>query len=144
MFKKRLFIFAILIISVLLFSCGDDDLTGPGTNELVGIWEAETNTIYSGSISNPDSKVEFTFDKHVHATLTFKDDNTFTLDIFFFGQTENSSGTWSVSGNKITFKEPGEPEGTDEFSISGNKLTLTESETVDGYTTFDVTVFTRQ
>ena len=135
-----------LSLSLLMFSaCGDDDPTGPGTNELVGIWNAETNTIFYGSISSPDSTEVETFGGDVQVILTFMNENTFTLNVVVFGETiVSDSGTWSVSGNKITFKAPGEPDDTDDFSISGNKLTLTDSETIDGYTTFDVTVWTKQ
>jgi len=134
-----------LSLSLLLFStCGDDDPTGPATNELVGTWKFDKVTTYYGSISTPDSTEVFASSSDFQITLTIKADNTWSIAAVFFGVTDNSSGTWSVSGNKLTIKETGEPDETSEYSVSGNKLTITESVTIDSYTIFNVVEYTKQ
>jgi len=136
-----------LSLSLLMFSaCGDDDPTGPGVDSIVGVWKAETFTTSYGSLTSPDSTevIPFGTDTDFQFTLTINDDNTWSSVFVVLGITESDSGTWSVSGNTITIKAPDEPDDTDEFSVSGDTLTLTSSETTDGYTTYNVTVLTRQ
>ncbi len=134
-----------LSLSLLLFSaCGDDDPTGPEADSIVGVWKAETNTTSYGSLTNPDSTEVTTFGSDISFTLTISADNTWTAVFVGFGLTDSSSGTWSLSGNTLTIKEPGEPDSSSDFSISGNTLTLTSSETTDGYTIYEVAVFIRQ
>ena len=130
--------FMIIALS-LITACGDDDID---REELVGTWKAISNIIYYGSISNPDStEVVKTFGSDVQTIITFRDDNTFTKDIVSFGETQSISGPWSVSGNKLTFGNTGNPKDTIEYSISDNKLTLSTSETIGSYTTFEEIVF---
>lgn len=137
----------IILISLTLlpFSAySDDDYPiGPGADKLIGTWKLETSTTIYGSLTDPDSSNATTFGSNFSFTLTINDD-TWTIDLIARGETESSSGTWSVSGNKITIKEQGEPDETSDYSISSNKLTITSSETIDGYTTFEVAEFTRQ
>ena len=134
-----------LSLTLLPFSeySNDVDPTGPGANKLIGTWKLETTTTFYGSFTDPDSSNATTLGSDFNFTLTIKD-NTWTIDFISLGETESSSGTWSVSGNKITVKEQGEPDETSDYSISGNRLTITSSETIDGYTTFEISEFTRQ
>ena len=134
-----------LSLSLLMFSaCGDDDPTGPGVDSIVGVWKAVTNTTSYGSLTSPDSTEVITFGTDMQFTMTINDDNTWSSVVVVSGETQSDSGTWSFSGNTVTFKNPDEPESTFDFSTSGNTLTATSSETTDGYTVYDVTVFTRQ
>lgn len=135
-----------LSLTLLLFSAfsEDDAPTGPGANKLVGIWKLDKSTTFYGSLTDPDSSNVDDLGSDFSFTLTIKDDNTWTIDFIYLGDAKSSSGTWSVSGNKITIKVPGEPDETSEYSISGNKLTTTSGETIEGYTIFDVSEFTRQ
>ena len=139
----------ILMLSLIVFvfsGCSDDDNpASAGSESLIGVWKATTSTTSYGSESSPDSTESFTFiEGLVEFTLTLKDDNTWTAVFIVFGLTDNSSGTWSVSGNTITVKETGEADDTFEYSISGNNLTLKSSETIDSYTTFEVVVYAKQ
>lgn len=135
----------LLSLTFLPFSAysADDDPTGSGDNKLIGIWKLYKSTTFYGSLTDPDSSNATTLGSDFSFTLTIKD-NTWTIDFISLGETESSSGTWSVSGNTITIKEPGEPDETSDYSISGNKLTVTSSETIDGYITFEVSEFIRQ
>ena len=138
----------IILISLTLlpFSAySDDDYPiGPGADKLIGTWKLETSTTIYGSLTDPDSSNATTFGSNFSFTLTIKDDNTWTIDFVYLGESESSSGTWSITGNKITTKESGKPDETSYYSISGNKLTTTSSEIIDGYTTFEVAEFIRQ
>ena len=140
----RLILMLSLTLSLFSVFSDDDDPTGQGVNRLIGIWKLDISTAFYGSLTDPDSSDVTTFGSDFSFTLTVKDDNTWTIDFVSLGETESSSGTWSVSKNKITIKEPGKPDETSDYSISGNKLTTTSSETIDGYTTFEVSEFTRQ
>lgn len=136
-----------LFLTVAVFSgCSDDDNpASAGSDSLIGVWKATTSTISYGSESSPDSVDSFPFTAGtIEFTLTLKDDNTWTAVFVFLGESESSSGTWSVSGTTITVNEPGEETDTFEYSISGNNLTLKSSETIDGYTTYEVAVYARQ
>jgi len=136
----------LLSLTFLPFSAysSDDNPTGPGANKLIGIWKLYRTTTFYASLTDPDSSNVTTLGSDFSFTLTIKDENTWTIDFVSLGETESSSGTWSVSGNTITIKEEGEPEESSDYSISGNKLTVTSSETIDGYTTIEVSVFIRQ
>ena len=132
-------------LALLLFSArGDDDPTGPGVDSIVGVWKAVTNTVSYGSLTSPDSTHVTTFGTDMQFTITINDDNTWSSLVVLLGETQNDSGTWSVSGNTVTIQTPDEPDSTSDYSTSGNTLTLTDSETPDGYTVYSVTVFTRQ
>ena len=62
---------------------------------------------------------------------------------YYFGDTESEAGTWSINENKLTIiTSDGEAVG--DYSISGNTLTLEFGETISGYTTFEVFVYTKQ
>jgi len=135
----------LLFLTLFVFSaCGDDDPTGPGADSIEGVWKAVTNTTSYGSLTSPDSTDVTTFGTVIQFTLTINDDNTWSAVFVVAGETESDSGTWSVSGNTITIKAPDEPDTSSDFVVSGNTLTLTSSETIDDYTTWDVTVYTRQ
>ena len=135
-----------LSLTLLMFSAfsDDDDPTGPGGKQLIGNWKLDISTTFYGSLTDPDSSNVTDLGSDFSFTLTIKDDNTWTIDFVYLGKAESSSGTWSVTGNKITTKEPGKPDETSYYSISGNKLTTTSSEIIDGYTTFEVAEFIRQ
>ncbi len=54
--------------------------------------------------------------------ITFNSDNSYTGVDYFEGTPQTETGTWNVSGNKITFTE--DVTWIAEYSISDNKLTL--------------------
>ncbi len=141
--QKFIILLSLIFLPFSAYS-NDDDSTGSGDNQLIGVWKLYKSTTFYGSLTNPDSTNVTTFGSDFSFTLTIKDDNTWAIDFVSSGETASSSGTWSVSGNTITVKEQGEPDETSDYSISGNKLSITDSETIDGYTTFEVGEFTRQ
>ena len=133
-----------LSLSLLMFSaCGDDDPTGPGVDSIVGVWKPLTSTIYYGSLTSPDSTDVSAsgIDNDIQFTLTINDDNTWSTVFEGFGITESDSGTYSISGNTITISNS---DSTIDFVVLGNTLTFTSSKTTDGYTVYNVTVYTRQ
>ncbi len=130
-------------VSVLFFACSDDDPTGPGSNQLIGIWEADIHTTFYGSVSSPDSSKNEIFDSDNQFTLTFNDNNSYSAVFVVFGNTKIEEGTWSVNGNNLTIRGP-DDDATGNYSISGNQLTLEFGETFSDYTTFEVFVYTKQ
>lgn len=129
-------------MSLLFFACSDDNPTSPEINQLIGSWKAGLHTTFYGSISTPDSLKVETFDSDNQFTITFNDDNTYSAVFVFFGDTESEAGTWSVNENKLTIITS-EGEAVGDYSISGNTLTLEFGETISGYTTFEVFVYTK-
>ncbi len=98
--KKTLALAATLILVLtLLCACSDTNHT-PGSNSIVGKWGG---SILIGSI-----------------TLEFKSNGTYVSTINAVGQSETSSGTYSVDGNKITMDGD-----TTEYSIQGSTLYIT-------------------
>ena len=112
--------------------------------KLIGTWMAGKITTSYGSLTNPDSTDQFTYDMYFQFTLSINVNNTWTAVSVDYDDTVNTSGTWSVSGSNITIKESVEPDLVFDFSISGNNLTLTSSETTTGYTTYEATLYTKQ
>ena len=136
-----------LILSATLFlfsACGDDNPTAPEPHELVATWEAVSFTIYSGSISDPDSTFVFKFRNDFLFTLTISDDNTWSAESLSIAESQKDSGGWWVNGDTLTLYGAGDGDEVYEYSLSGNMLTLTKSETTRGYTTFTVLEYTKQ
>lgn len=93
----------LLLAFVLLWSCGKES-TKPKESELIGTWNAETETHYWGSISNPDSTDMTTYVPGlVTMTWKFGSDNSFELKTTLFGTDFLTlEGTWSTSGDQLT------------------------------------------
>lgn len=141
----------ILSVLVLLFvwNC-DKSSTNPETSDLVGTWNATTETNYWGSISNPDSTSEVTYSAEVSTYVwQIKSDNTFHWSTTFFGQDFMSGdGTWSTTNDQLTMNVT--VFGTDiqtvyTYEISGSTLTVTEAlDPQDGSGDWSVFVFNKQ
>ena len=126
---RKLFGMLALAGAVALGGCGDDDGTGPDNN-IEGTYTLETIegeelpvtvidfegyslVVLSGSVRLMDDN-EFT------ASLTFRE--TFEGETDTYSETD--SGTWSRSGNSITFKYEDAELEDDVATYSDGRLTL--------------------
>ena len=112
--KNLKYVLIMFVALTATIACSDDGDDGD-VNPIVGTWEiSESEAGFSVSIS-----------------ATFKENKSGTMvaTVAFGGEseTENSSFTWSTSGNQLTMVIDGETE-VSTYSISGNKLTITDSE----------------
>jgi hypothetical protein len=123
--KNLKYVLIMFVALTATIACSDDsDSDDANVNPIVGTW----------GISESDSGFS------VSIEATFKENKTGTMvaTVSFGGEseTDNSSFTWSTSGDQLTLNMDGDT-AVSTYSISGDKLTITDS---DG----DATVFTRQ
>ena len=104
-------------------SCSDDG-DGGDVNPIVGTWGI--------------SESEGGFAVSISATFTENNKGTMvaTITIGDQSETDNSSFTWSTSGDQLTMNIDGDTE-VSTYSISGDKLTITDEDDT-------VTVLTRE
>ena len=77
-------------------------------------------------------------------TLKIKSDNTFESNYNLESGPEIETGTWSISGNKLTITFASGGSETFEFSLDGNTLILKWTDTEDGVEEKITAEFTRQ
>lgn len=151
MLKNTRAILALLLCSVVLFSCNPDDNGNP-LDELIGTWDITALSITDCNDPNDNSvdgqdiigcmtedgfevcgAISFTFDVNGNVTSTF----TSTITLLATGQTQTDSedeiSTFTINGNEITICSDGDCE-TATFSVAGTTLTISESGTNDGCT----------
>lgn len=121
--KCSLLIVAGLII--LTAACGQ------GEGNLVGVTGGGANGYGTGGgefaqYSNPllgSWRMDLSYS--VYIVLTFKVDYTLTLDIYSELEKETYTGSYSISGNKVSFKlEISNEINVATFEVKGNTLTL--------------------
>ena len=127
---------AIFLFSILFtIGCDDDDATEDAS--LVGTWELTSGTVVTHeSESNPEETNTFT-PPDVSNTLVLADDGSYAENGTFEGDIATFSGTWSATGNVLTFVVTS---GTDidgtqtwlnNYTLSGDGLTLVAEEAGD-------------
>ena len=121
--KNLKYVLIMFVALTATIACSDDS-DDSDVNPIVGTWGL--------------SGAESGFEVSLSATFTANNKGTMVVTISLGGesQTENSSFTWSTSGDQLTIVMDGETE-VSTYSISGNKLTLTDD---DG----TITVLTRE
>ena len=124
---------ALLLFSILFtVGCDDDDATEDAS--LVGTWELTSGTVVIHS--TPEETLTFT-PPDVSNTLVLADDGSYSETGTFENETQTFSGTWSATGNVLTFVVTS---GTDidgtqtwlnNYTLSGDGLTLVAEEAGD-------------
>lgn len=117
-----------LLLALLPFaaSCGgDEETTGPISNDLIGSWDATRIELIS--VANPDVNVEL-IALGANGRLVLESNGNFGLSVGVPGEpTEFAGGTWS-STNVLTLSfDSGDIEGTWRFNyvLNGDDLRLT-------------------
>ncbi len=137
---KKLSLFLVLTLIITIFSCSGDDnnnSTPVEIPEIVGTWKIISIVEDGASLDLSDCRLQ--------SNYIFKLDNTYTNQDFVDAgpgtppcSDDGFSGTYSISGNNITFKEnnseaPGE-EITYEFKIENNTFALIDNSDGSSYT----------
>ena len=140
---------ALLLFSILFtVGCDDDDATEDAS--LVGTWELTSGTVVTHeSESNPEETNTFT-PPDVSNTLVLADDGSYAENGTFEGDIATFSGTWSETGNVLTFVVTSgtEIDGTEtwlaNYTLSGDVLTLVAEDEDDGVAETITLVYARQ
>jgi len=116
----------LLALLPLAASCGgDEETTGPISNDLIGSWDATSIEIVS--VANPEVSVEL-IAFGANGRLVLESNGNFGLSVGVPGEpTEFAGGTWS-STNVLTLSfDSGDIEGTWRFNyiLNGDTLRLT-------------------
>ena len=129
------FLTAIFLFSILFtIGCDDDDATAAEDASLVGTWELTSGTVVIHS--TPEETNTYT-PPEVSNTLVLADDGSYAETGTFEGEITSFSGTWSATGNVITFvvtsgTDNDEPETwVNNYTLSGDALTLVTEEPGD-------------
>ena len=124
---------ALLLFSILFtVGCDDDDATEDAS--LVGTWELMGGTVVIHS--TPEETITFT-SPDVSNTLVLAEDGSYSENGTFDGEIATFSGTWSETGNVLTFVVTSgtEIDGTEtwlnNYTLSGDVLTLVAEEEGD-------------
>ena len=124
---------ALLLFSILFtVGCDDDDATEDAS--LVGTWELTSGTVVIHS--TPEETITFT-SPDVSNTLVLAEDGSYSENGTFDGEITTFSGTWSETGNVLTFVVTSgtEIDGTEtwlnNYTLSGDVLTLVAEEAGD-------------
>ena len=124
---------ALLLFSILFtVGCDDDDATEDAS--LVGVWELTSGTVVTHS--SPEVTETYT-PPDVSNTLVLADDGSYSENGAFEGEIATFSGTWSATGNVLTFVVTSgtEIDGTEtwlnNYTLSGDVLTLVAEEEGD-------------
>ena len=124
---------ALLLFSILFtVGCDDDDATEDAS--LVGVWELTSGTVVTHS--SPEVTETYT-PPDVSNTLVLAEDGSYSENGTFDGEIATFSGTWSATGNVLTFvvtsgTDNDEPETwVNNYTLSGDALTLVAEEPGD-------------
>ena len=129
--KQKNAIYLIILISFILLNCDKGNSpTAPIDQNLVGTWDAVTETHYWGNISEPDSTEIVTYDQaFLTQTWTMKSNAKLTINSTFFGDDFLTlTGTWEIAGNQLIINVTffGEKmKQTWTYEVDGDNLTLT-------------------
>tara|TARA_B100001245_G_C22613384_1_gene303016 strand:+ start:69 stop:506 length:438 start_codon:yes stop_codon:yes gene_type:complete len=124
---------ALLLFSILFtVGCDDDDATEDAS--LVGVWEFTSGTVVTHS--SPEVTETYT-PPDVSNTLVLADDGSYAETGTFEDEIQTFSGTWSATGNVLTFVVTSgtDIDGTEtwlnNYTLSGDGLTLVAEEAGD-------------
>ena len=142
------FLTAIFLFSILFtIGCDDDDATAAEDASLVGTWELTSGTVVIHS--TPEETNTYT-PPEVSNTLVLADDGSYAETGTFEGEITSFSGTWSATGNVITFvvtsgTDNDEPETwVNNYTLSGDELTLVAEDEDDGVAITVTLLYARQ
>lgn len=119
--KKLIFsILHLVLVAILLTSCGKDDSNEISANSLIGKWTVASYQI--ANFENSGETIDDTKNAAVRPTIEFKSDGTLSSNLFGSVATM----TYTVNGNEIVLNKALAFETHNSFTVylSGNMLTL--------------------
>lgn len=101
--KKQILTFLMaLAMIVSLVGCGGDK----SDKSAAGIYKL--TKLKSDDIEMSAEEMADLFEMDVNFTLELKDDNSFTLDLDFLSEGDNTSGTWKLDGDSLILTAEGD------------------------------------
>ena len=120
----------LLLGSLFVLSCDEDNPVSGHVNPLVGVWEM---TQIQLTVDGDETII--TSDEDFNLVMVYNIDGTFSYTgENINGDDFNGNGTWSTNGSKLTTIED---DGTNvlDFSISGNTLIISDTDIEESVTT---------
>ena len=122
---------AVALTLPVFVGCGDDEEPTNGNGgTIVGNWVATSLTVvgeplWGDGVQDDGLTIRFSFTDNGQYTITVSDD--YPDDPWICDATASCTftGTYSTSGNTVTFDEGTTDEETATYSLSGNTLTIT-------------------
>ena len=130
-FRKFSLLLVFMSISVLMFSCKDDEdnPTSSSASDLFGTWKLTKVVLTSYGNIEIDPTTQ-----GITATFTLNSDYTFSVsENYTSGQIVTYNGTWSIADGKITMKSTDGETMEMPYTVSGSTLTV---ETTIEYSTY--------
>ena len=117
---------------IVMAACTDDTSVGVEPDDLAGTWTS--NSFVLTSVANPGTFLDLVAEEQAEMTLVLGADGAYTFTFTStVEETENESGTFTVSGNIMTVT-PVIPEGLEPEAMTivrvGDTLTLTMDDEV--------------
>ena len=137
---------AIFLFSILFIVGCEDDATE--VDPLVGTWELTSASMVIHS--SPDTTVTYDVPNEVNITMVLAEDGSYAEAGTYEGEINSYSGTWSATGNVLTFVVTSgtEIDGTEtwlnNYTLSGDVLTLVGEDEDDGVAETITLVYARQ
>ena len=117
---------------ILMSACTEGAGVGLEPDDLAGSWVA--SSMVFTSVANNELSVDIVVDESAVVTLVLGDDGSYSFSFVSSVETEEESGTYSVSGSTLTINtmlpEVLDPESMT-ISRDGDSMTLTMADTFD-------------
>jgi hypothetical protein len=129
-FKKFSLLLVFMGVSVIFFSCKDEDNpTSSSESDLYGTWKLTKVVLTSYGNIEIDPTTQ-----GIAATFTLNSDKTFSVsENYTSGQIVTYNGTWSIADGKITMKSSDGETMEMPYTVSGSTLSV---ETTIEYSTY--------
>ena len=118
-FRKFSLLLVLMGVSVIFFSCKDDeDPVSSSASDLVGTWKLTKVILTSYGNIEIDPTTQ-----GITATFTLNSDYTFSVsENYTSGQIVTYNGTWSIADGKITMKSTDGETMEMPYTVSGSTL----------------------
>ena len=141
---KTMKFFAAMCCAAIVFAftgCSKDN-----AKDIIGSWSLQSTTVTETFNGQSHTETE-TLEEGESSIYTFNEDNSYSNVITYDGQSYTRTGTYSISGDKLTINTvdfDGEAETyTCTVKIDGNDMTLTFTESQNGFTITEVSSLKR-
>lgn len=135
--KTKLSLLLAAIVMLAIFSCHkNNDDSGSSLNvKIIGTWNEQVLYAYyykNGKLIQRDTTINEAGD---YTKITFKSDKTVTAQSSTDGEVENSSGSYSLAGNKLTLigidpEDQSKDTTIVQCKINGSQMTWTQEATI--------------
>jgi hypothetical protein len=131
-FRKFSLLLVFMSISVLLFSCKDDeDPVSSSASDLVGTWSL--TKVIIPALGN--AEITLPFNGYQQVAIVLNSDKTINATIVDTAGTHNYNGTWSEANGKVSMSVDNFPFSLIDipYEINGNTLSVETTITYEAY-----------